>query len=81
MATEGILDSAPSIGFRDDWHGFELMLSLEPASRLWRFPVATVSQSEAGLESNYQGSCLLPHWELHLPAGAVREFKIGLTLS
>ena len=81
MATEGILDSAPSIGFRDDWHGFELMLSLEPAPRLWRFPVATVSQSEAGLESNYQGSCLLPHWELHLPAGAVREFKIGLTLS
>ena len=80
MASAGILDSASSIGLRDDWHGFELMLHLEPAARLWRFPVATVSQSEEGLESTYQGSCLLPHWELHLPAGAVREFQIRLTI-
>ncbi len=81
MASEGILDSASSIGLRDDWHGFELMLNLEPAARLWRFPVETVSQSEDGLESTYQGSCLLPHWELHLDAGKEREFQIRLTVS
>ncbi len=39
-----------------------------PAS-LWRFPIETVSNSEAGFERSYQCSCTLLHWPIDLAAG------------
>ncbi|MDI6740062.1 MAG: DUF1926 domain-containing protein, partial [Candidatus Edwardsbacteria bacterium] len=37
---------------------------------LWRYPVETVSQSEAGFERNYQCSCFLWHCRIALEPGA-----------
>jgi len=47
--------------------GIELQWS-EPAD-LWWFPVETVSNSEAGFEAIYQGSCLVARWPLALAPG------------
>ena len=38
---------------------------------LFRHGVVTVSQSEDGFERVYQGTALLPAWEVPLTAGAV----------
>ena len=36
---------------------------------LWRFPIETVANSEAGFERSYQCSATLLHWPLHLAPG------------
>ncbi|MDD5491603.1 MAG: DUF1926 domain-containing protein, partial [bacterium] len=38
---------------------------LEPAF-VWRFPLETVSQSESGFERSYQGSVIMPFWQVAL---------------
>jgi len=45
---------------------------------LWRYPVETVSQSEAGFERNYQCSCFLWHARLTLAPG--RAETVTLTI-
>jgi len=33
---------------------------------VWRMPIETVSQSEDGMERVYQGSMILPSWQIKL---------------
>jgi alpha-amylase len=53
-------------------------LHFEIPARLWRFPVYTVSQSESGFEKIYQGSSLLPHWDLSL--GPWEEWNLSMQI-
>jgi hypothetical protein len=48
-----------------------------PAPQEW-FPVETVSNSEAGFERVYQGSCLTQRWALHVRAGERQSFSATL---
>jgi alpha-amylase len=48
-----------------------------PATQEW-FPVETVSNSEAGFERVYQGSCLTQRWPLQLAAGESATFTVTL---
>jgi hypothetical protein len=48
-----------------------------PAARDW-YPVETVSNSEAGFERVYQGSCLTFHWPLRVASGDHRSFNLRL---
>ena len=50
----------------DDHRGLSINFDLDEAWDLWRFPVETVSQSESGLERNYQCSCFLWHKKIRL---------------
>ena len=54
-------------------------LSAEAASRLWHFPVETVSLSEGGLERVYQASCFMPAWSLE-PGLREKTFRMSLSL-
>jgi len=81
MNSMGELEGVETIGLRDSWHKFQLTLSFNPSTRLWRFPVETVSQSEDGFERTYQGSCLLAHWPLDLAPGATARFAIRLQMA
>ncbi|MBN1503701.1 MAG: DUF1926 domain-containing protein [Candidatus Eisenbacteria bacterium] len=60
---------------------FRLTASLfvEDATRLWHFPVETVSLSEGGLERVYQATCLMPAWSLE-PGLREKTVRIGLSL-
>jgi alpha-amylase len=62
----------------DHWLGLAARLGLDPPATLWRFPIQTISQSEAGYERVPQQIMLLPHWALGGPGGVVR---VTLTLS
>ncbi len=44
-------------------------------ARLWYFPVETISDSEKGIERNYQGACLTFVWDLKLPPGGAWEVR------
>ena len=45
------------IAFGNDYEGVRVVARREPAARLTWYPVETVSNSEAGFERVYQGSC------------------------
>jgi alpha-amylase len=81
MASAGVLSGIKSLGMRDGYFGFELQLKYSPAVELWRFPVETVSQSEEGFESVYQGSCIAGCWRMQLEPGQSRQLQAGLEVN
>jgi alpha-amylase len=80
MASAGVLPDIQILGMRDEFCGFELQLKYSPAVELWRFPVETVSQSEEGFESVYQGSCIAGRWRVQLEPGQSRQVQAGLEI-
>ncbi len=63
----------------DAWLGLAAHLRLDPPGMLWRCPVQTISQSEAGYERVAQQVALLPHWPLGGPEG-VRDLRLTLSI-
>jgi len=57
-----------------------LTITFSEGCRLWYFPVRTVSQSEKAYELNYQGSSLLPSFELHLQPNEKKDININVRL-
>jgi len=71
---------APKLELVDEWQGARLMLEARPECRWWIVPIRTVSQSEAGFETVYQGSAILAVWEVN--AGANPESRwLGIEIS
>lgn len=60
--------------------GMEIELGFGQPATLWRFPIETISNSEAGFERVYQGSCLLPHWRINLVPGQSWQTELWLRL-
>jgi len=73
-----IENGAKSIKIVNDYDKFSVETKFKSPTRLWRFPVQTVSGSEAGLEKVYQSSVLIPNWKLDLnPNEKIKmEYKI-----
>jgi 4-alpha-glucanotransferase len=68
----------PALSFGNTYAGVDIVTSAEPpAARDW-YPVETVSNSEAGFERVYQGSCLTFHWPLRVASGDHRSFNLRL---
>ena len=66
----------PAAFARDSWFAPEISLAetlplrCEPTAEIWTFPIATVSQSERGLDQTIQGASHTPRWPIM--AGAAR---------
>ncbi|RMF06203.1 MAG: DUF1926 domain-containing protein, partial [Candidatus Neomarinimicrobiota bacterium] len=58
-----------SLAIRNDWDCFQVEFRFPEPVRLWRYPVFTVNMSEDGFEKVYQGSAVLPYWNLTLQPG------------
>lgn len=54
------------LGLRDEWMGIDYQLAWNKLGNVWRFPIETVSQSEAGFEKVYQSSAIFPNWKITL---------------
>ena len=66
----GCDESLSHIALRDDWQHLECGFRFsEPAERVYRFGLETVSQSEGGQERVYQGSVVVPCWKVELTPG------------
>jgi alpha-amylase/alpha-mannosidase (GH57 family) len=71
-------DGLSHLSVVDDYRKLEIHMELDAPWDLWRFPVETVSQSEAGLERNYQCSCFLWHKKISLAPGRVSSLKLTI---
>ena len=69
LSSRGELPQVEQISLVDEWLGISTRFSFAQPVKLWRMPLETVSQSEDGLERVYQGSTLLPAWQLGLQSG------------
>jgi len=56
---------SPKLDLVDEWQGVRVALEARPECRWWIVPVRTVSQSETGFETVYQGSAILAVWEIN----------------
>lgn len=76
LGRSGCDDDLRHFALRDEWLrlGFEMRFS-QPA-RIYRYPIETVSQSEGGQERVYQGSVVLPSWNLVCAPGAHVAFDL-----
>lgn len=72
----GELTEVEKIAMGNRQLGIELELMVRPKTRLWRFPVESLSNSEGGIERTYQQSCLLALLSLDLPPGGMDEFNL-----
>lgn len=50
--------------------GVDVLMEVEPAAELWRFPLETVSRSGRGFEATYQGTVLVFVWRGEIGEGA-----------
>lgn len=72
---------AKGLHLRDQQAGWGLRLGWDQVGELWRFPVETVSRSEAGYERVYQGSAVVPHWKVALGPKGTWSCKITAELA
>jgi len=66
LDSRGEIRQVRQIGLMDEWQGIATRFTFSQPADIWRFPLETVSQSEEGMERIYQGSCIIPRWNLKL---------------
>jgi len=80
LAARGRREDLASFQLVVAWAGWEVQVECEPAAEVWYFPLETVSNSEAGFERIYQGSCVMPTWVLRLAPGQSWEAHLRFHL-
>ncbi len=74
----GSVPAGTPLSFGNTHEGVNVTLEASPpADQAW-FPIETVSNSEAGFERVYQGSCLTQRWPLRLAPGETSAFTVTL---
>ncbi len=63
-----------------EWLDMTIALRWPEPAELWCFPLETVSNSEAGFERVYQGSCVMPVWPVTLGPDERWELEITVVL-
>ena len=81
LASKGVEEEVAELFIFDEWRKLILSLRFSPPARIWRFPVETISQSEAGLERVYQQSVILPNWDLVLSPQENSSLSIELAIN
>ena len=67
---------ADGLHFGNERQGVDVVLDVQPPTLANWSPIETVSNSEAGFERVYQGSCLLLRWNVSLSAGESTAFRV-----
>ncbi len=66
LDSRGCTVNVNRFGIIDEWLGLAAIFRFARPTTVWRLPIETVSQSESGMERAYQGSTILPLWEIKL---------------
>lgn len=72
----GSLRGRADIRLTDEYLKLAIELRASDVDEIVRFPIESISLSEGGFERIYQGSILMPMWNLELAAGETRELKL-----
>lgn len=70
LASRGEMAGVNRVAIADEWLKLRCEARFPGAARAWRDAIETVSQSEGGYERVYQGTVLVPIWDIKLSAGA-----------
>jgi alpha-amylase len=79
LDSSGEVLNVTDLALGNSWLEIEMGLKVNHEATFWRYPIETVSGSEAGFERTYQGSCVLLQWLLKLPAGDSIELELTWT--
>jgi len=60
------------------WMPLTIRITFSQSATLWRFPIETVSQSEGGVEHNYQNTCIVPLWNISTENNV--NFEVEITM-
>jgi len=55
-----------TVGLKDEWLKADVQIIADCPTTFWRYPIETISLSEAGFERIFQSSVVMPHWKLKL---------------
>jgi alpha-amylase len=80
LASSGETNNVDQVSLVDEWLRLKLTLAFAQPASLWRAPVETVSQSEAGFERVYQSSMVMPVWRISLLPGKAWEAEIRVKI-
>jgi alpha-amylase len=69
LDSRGELTGVKEFGLVDEWQQLSTEFQFHRPATLWRMPLETVSQSEEGMERVYQGSTVMPTWQVKLHPG------------
>ncbi len=72
------LEDTDYLGLIDQWLGANVQMMWNRPTRVWGFPVETVSQSEGGFELVHQSVCVQPHW--HVTGDAMGRWSVSMDL-
>ena len=56
------LEGSRNLSLTDEWLGIDVGFRFSEPTRVWTYPIETVSQSEGGFELVHQSVCVMPHW-------------------
>ncbi len=80
LASQGETNNVRQVSLVDEWLGLSVVLAFSDPAVLWRAPVETVSQSEAGFERVYQSSMVMPLWRVSLGPGRTWAGEVRLRI-
>lgn len=66
LDSTGEVRNVKTLALGNSWLGIEMEMTSNIEGTFWRFPIETVSGSQAGFERVYQGSCVLFQWLFRL---------------
>jgi len=81
MSSYGEIKDIDEVIIENYLEGFNITSKFTPEATVWRFPIETVSQSEAGMERTYQSSAVVPNWKLKLEPNQTFSAQISLKIS
>ena len=77
----GSVPAGTDLAFGNRYEGVDVRAIADPPAETAWWPVETVSNSEAGFERMYQGSCLTFRWPLILPAGEEQHCEVRFAVT
>jgi alpha-amylase len=78
LRTSGEVEETSWFALTDRHQNLRIRLEFDPPATLWRHPVETVSQSEDGFERIFQGSAIIPRWEMTIPPKSHQQVNIKM---
>lgn len=81
LRSVGEIKNAKELSLVDEWSGISIDIKTEDAVTFWRAPIETVASSEAGFERVYQGSIVLPFWDIIVEPTKTKEIRLSLTIA
>ncbi|MFA5369972.1 MAG: alpha-amylase/4-alpha-glucanotransferase domain-containing protein [Candidatus Omnitrophota bacterium] len=78
---ESCLPNAENIKFHDKIEGIRVDIDFSQASLcLFRYPVYTLSQTQEGLEDNYQATCIIPVFQIAVGKDSSAGVEISISI-